>query len=124
MLHKYDRVIRFVLVGLLNTVFGYSIFALMIKIGIHYALATFIGTILGVLFNFFTTGRMVFNSLGNKQLLRFILVYIFLYVINIFLLEVLITAGLSAYLGGFVLIPVMAPIGYFLQTRFTFKQSI
>jgi putative flippase GtrA len=120
---KYKRVIKFILVGVLNTAFGYSIFALLLKLGLHYAVATLAGTVVGVLFNFFTTGKLVFNSLSKKHLMRFISVYIFLYFLNILSLKILIMLGLSAYLAGLVLIPVMAFLSYFLQSRFTFKES-
>ena len=72
--------IKFILVGILNTIFGYSIFAICNFLGFHYTLSTLITTILGVLFNFKTTGIIVFLNNDNKKLLRFIAVYCFNYI--------------------------------------------
>ncbi|NCQ92050.1 MAG: hypothetical protein GPI94_15420 [Microcystis aeruginosa LG13-03] len=58
---KKHRFVRFLLVGVLNTIFGYSLFAVLILIGLNYKYAVLIGTIQGVLFNFQTTGRLVFG---------------------------------------------------------------
>ena len=47
-----NKLIKFILVGILNTAFGYSLFALFIFLNMHYSLAVFLSTVLGVLFNF------------------------------------------------------------------------
>ena len=49
------RFMRFILIGIPNTAFGYSLYALLIFLGLRYDLAILIATILGVLFNFKTT---------------------------------------------------------------------
>ena len=54
------RLVRFLVIGAVNTAFSYVIYALLVLIGLHYSLATLISTILGIIFNFFTTGRIVF----------------------------------------------------------------
>ncbi len=119
--NKHERIIRYVLVGALNSAFGYFVFSSFLFFGLHYTLATLLGTIIGVVFNFFTTGKLVFRSMDKKHIFGFTLVYVILFFLNIILLKVLITCGMSAYLGGLVLIPVMALIGYLLQSRFTFN---
>ena len=66
------RLLRFFVVGAVNTFFSYLVYAALILIGAHYTLATLISTVLGVIFNFFTTGRIVFRSMDNK---RFVMSY-------------------------------------------------
>jgi putative flippase GtrA len=56
---KKHRFVRFLLVGVLNTIFGYFLYGTLILIGLDYKLAVLLATILGVLFNFQTTGRLV-----------------------------------------------------------------
>ena len=56
------RFIRFLLVGGVKTLFGYGVFFSLIYIGLHYSLAALLGTILGILFNFQTVGRLVFDG--------------------------------------------------------------
>lgn len=110
----------FLLVGTLNTLFGYSVYAFLLFIGLHYALAAFLATCIGVLFNFKTTGRIVFQSTGKGLLFKFILVYTVLYIINITILQFLLFIGINAYLGGAICIPPMALLSFFLNKRFVF----
>ena len=65
----------FLVVGGINTILGYAVFALLIYLGLHYALAVIIGTIVGILFNFKTTGGIVFKSKDNRLIFKFFAVY-------------------------------------------------
>ena len=111
---------RFIIVGVANTAFGYGLFALLIYLGLHYALASFIGTILGVLFNFFTTGRLVFQNMDSKRLPCFFSVYGCTYVFGVIGLGILDAAGLDMYRAGLLLIPPSAIFSYFLNCHYVF----
>ena len=80
---KKHKFVRFLLVGVINTLFGYFSFATLILIGLDYKLAALLATILGVLFNFQTTGRLVFGSKNNKLIFRFVLVYVVTFLLNV-----------------------------------------
>ncbi|WP_084442217.1 GtrA family protein [Termitidicoccus mucosus] len=56
------RLIKFLLVGVLNTLVGYGLFCFFVFTGLHYSFAVLIATILGVLFNFQSTRKLVFND--------------------------------------------------------------
>jgi putative flippase GtrA len=115
---------RFVLVGILNSAVGYGLFALFIYLGLHYALANLVATILAVCFNFFSTGKLVFKQTGGggtATAVRFVLVYALLYGVNVLLLSVLLKTGLTEYLAGLLLIPVIAVLAYILHSQFTFR---
>ncbi|HBA61365.1 MAG TPA: polysaccharide biosynthesis protein GtrA [Elusimicrobia bacterium] len=120
--HHGDRklFVRFIAVGVLNTIFGYSLFALLIFVGLHYALAALVGQVLGVLFNFKTTGRLVFGSRDNSLLLRFLGVYSFTYVVNVFALKGLKGLGWNMYLAGAAMLLPMAIIAFLLNKRLVF----
>jgi putative flippase GtrA len=47
--------IKFLVVGAVNTVFGYSCYAGLLFIGLHYSLAALFGTLLGIVFNYLST---------------------------------------------------------------------
>jgi putative flippase GtrA len=66
---------RFVLVGIVYTAFSYSLYALLIFLRLRFDLAILISTILGVLFNFKTTGVIVFNNRRNNLVLRYFGIY-------------------------------------------------
>lgn len=112
----------FLLVGVLNTIFGYSVYAAFLFIGMHYTAAAFLSTCIGVFFNFNTTGRIVFQNTKNTLLFKFILVYIIIYVTNIIFLSMLLSMGINPYIGGAITILPMALLGFFLNQRFVFTQ--
>ncbi|MBM3266548.1 MAG: GtrA family protein [Candidatus Sericytochromatia bacterium] len=117
------RFLKFLAVGVLNTLFGYSLYALLVFIGLDVALAILLGTILGVLFNFKTTGTLVFGSRDNRRLIRFIGVYALLYVVNVASVKLLMGAGLNSYLAGAVLLAPMAILAFLLNRKLVFAQE-
>ncbi len=116
------RYIRFLVVGFVNTVFGYSLYAFLIFIGLHYSLAVFFSTILGILFNFQTIGRLVFRQTGKFIFFRFVAVYAFGYFLNVILIYFLKKIGPNDYLAQALLVLPMASLIYFLNSRYVFKK--
>jgi putative flippase GtrA len=116
-----SRLFRFVAVGLVNTAFGYCVYAATLWIGLNYAAAAAISMIFGVFFNFKTTGRLVFGSKDNRLLLKFIGVYASLYVVNFIGLAVLTRCGLNAYSAGLVMLVPAAVFGFVLNKTLVFK---
>lgn len=117
-----NKFIKFILVGILNTAFGYSLFALFIFLNMHYSLAVFLSTVLGVLFNFKTIGKLVFDSHDNSLIFRFIAVYVLLYLINISCLWFFKISGFeNMYINGFVLLFPLALISFVLNKKYVFK---
>ncbi|WP_354004863.1 GtrA family protein [Ramlibacter albus] len=115
-----NRVARFIVVGGVNTVFGYGCFWLLLYVGLHYSMALLIGTVLGVLFNFKTTGTLVFGSHDNRLIFRFVGSYVFTYFCNLAGLRVLVGAGFSPQVGGLLLILPMAAVSFVILRRFVF----
>lgn len=114
---------RFILVGVLNTVFGYGCFSILLYLGLHYSLALLIATGLGVLFNFKTTSALVFKSSNNGLILRFVSVYAFVYGVNVVGIEAFCRLGFTPYWGGALLVLPMAVLAFFLQKRFVFSND-
>lgn len=117
------RFIRFLLVAALNTVFGYSLFAGLILLGIHYPLAAAIGTVIGILFNFQTTGRLVFGSRDVSLILKFFAIYGISYVVGVSLLRWADHHGISVLLAGAVLAVPMGFFSYTLQRLLVFRRA-
>lgn len=115
--------IRFVLVAMLNTLFGYGIYTLLVYCGMHFSLATLISTILGVLFNFKTYGILVFKNSSNKLIFRFVLVYCVVYLCNIGGIALLKTLGISSYLAGAVMLVPVGLLGFILNKIFVYSQK-
>lgn len=113
--------IRFVLVAILNTAFGYGLFAFFIWIGLHYTLATLLSTIIGILFNFKTYGILVFKNKSNRLIIRFVAVYIVLYLCNVGGIAVLKWIGFSSYIAGLIMIVPAGVLGYILNKKFVYE---
>lgn len=115
-----NRFIRFLVVGVLNTVFGYTVFAVFILLGLHYAVAALLSTICGVLFNFQTTGRLVFGSRDNSLLVRFFGVYAITYMLGVLYLRVSTAYQWNILIAAAVMMPPMAILSYTLNRLFVF----
>ena len=126
---RNHRFVRFLLVGILNTIFGYSLFAILILMGLHYKYAVLIGTILGVLFNFQTTGRLVFGSKNNKLVFRFVGVYVVTFLLNVEALRIAdainvnIEQKTKILIAGAILVLPMSIISFVLMKLFVFREG-
>lgn len=112
---------RFLAVGVLNTAFGYGCFAALLWLGIHYGPALLASTVLGVLFNFKTTGRLVFRSSDNLRIVGFVGAYALVYGVNVAGVALMNQAGISPALGGAVMLLPAATLAFFLQRKFVFN---
>lgn len=113
--------LRFLIVGFINTVFGYIAFSLLLYSGLHYAVASFFSACAGILFNFNTTGRIVFKNSNHRLLVRFFQVYALLYLINLALLKLMVIFAINLYLGSAVIVLPMAFLSYVLNKKFVFN---
>lgn len=114
------RFLNFLLVGALNTAFGYGVFVACLWLGMHYAIAGAISTVLGVLFNFKSTGGLVFRSSGNRRLPHFVAAYAIIYLVNVLALGVMLQFGIPEWLGGLILLLPSAILSYVLNRQFVF----
>jgi putative flippase GtrA len=115
------RFILFLFVGLINTGFGYGLFALLIYLKVHYALASLLSTFIGILFNFKTTGVIVFRNNRNILIFRFFLVYGITYLLGLLFLYITNRFAISNYIAGAVWLLPGAIISYFLQKSLVFR---
>lgn len=117
------RFIRFVFVGIGNTLFGYCVFSVCIFLGMHYSAALLMTTVLGALFNFKTIGHLVFRNGDNRLLFRFLAVYLFTYFLNFLALKLFAAHNVSMYLAGIILAFPMALISFFLFNKWVFAPA-
>jgi putative flippase GtrA len=115
------RFLRFLLVGGLNTVFGYGLFALFTWMGMPYPVAIALATVLGVLFNYQTTGRLVFDGPGHGRLWRFIGVYVLVYLANVAAVAALLRTGMNVYVANAAAMLPLVAASYLLQRSFVFR---
>jgi putative flippase GtrA len=114
--------LRFLAVGVLNTAFGYGVYALLIVLGLQRELALLLATVLGVLFNFKTTAVLVFRSRNPRLLLRFVLVYAAMYALNAGLLELWCQGmQLGPLLAQALSLPVVVVLTFVAMKSFVFR---
>ncbi len=118
------RFVRFLVVGGINTGFGYLIYSIFILLKIHYSLASLFGTIIGVIFNFFTTGNFVFRNKNPKLIIRFCLVYGVTYLINLVFLRIFNGLHMNMVVAGGILLLPMALVSYFLNKVLVFSINV
>lgn len=117
------KFVRFLLVGLLNTAFSYGLFAILINFEVPYPVAIGVATVLGIIFNFQTTGRIVFGSAQLSKMRRFALVYAVIYCLNILGVALLLLLELNIYIANALLILPLALLTYTLQQKLVFQTT-
>lgn len=111
------QVVRFLWAGLINTAFGYSVFALLIFAGMHPQLALLLQFILGVIWNFCIHARFVFGVQGYRRFPLYAMSYVVLYFVNALLLRGLMQVGLDPYLAQAVALGPVVILSYLMISR-------
>lgn len=115
--------LRFLFVGALNTAVGYAVYLLgLLAANLSPGVALAFATLFGAIFNFLTTGRIVFRDSATSRLPLFLLSYALVYVANLGALDALIAAGLAAHWAQAILLPVMATVSYFVFKSLVFRK--
>lgn len=117
------KIIRFILAGLLNTFVGYLLYAFLVFNDLHIFFALSISTAIGILFNYFSFGHFVFGSNKNSRVfVRFIISYIFIYVVNTVSLDVLVNhLHLNPYVGQLLYLPFGVVLSWTLMNYWVYK---
>jgi putative flippase GtrA len=113
--------LRFLAVGGLNTAFGYACYACFVLLGAPLWLAVAGSTLLGLSFNFFSYGGLVFGRTSYLLLPRFLIFYLGITFFNFVLLRVLTQLGIGPLLAQALLLPVLAAGGFIVMRRFVYK---
>ena len=120
-----QTIAKFIGVGLLNTVIGYAIYAVLILLNVPYLAALLIATVAGVTFNYFSIGRMVFKSKGGLHVFaKFVSAYSVVYVVNAVVLAILIKHFLfSPYVGQVLCVPLSVVLSWILMNYWVYKND-
>lgn len=118
----FRQFVSFILTGVLNTVVGYAVFALVYLATGSGTISVVVATIVGATFNYFSYGKLVFNNVGYGALLRFIVGYAVIGVANIAALEALGTVISKALIAQLVLLPVLVVASFVLNKFWVFRR--
>jgi putative flippase GtrA len=118
-----NRFIRFVVVGAINSIVGFSAFTVILLLGAPAWIAIAGGNVLGIVFNFFSTGGVVFRDLSLSNMPRFVACSLLLLALNVCLMD-----WLSPLIGGRIvtqalLTAPLAVVSYLGMTKLVFRGS-
>jgi putative flippase GtrA len=126
--------IKFLIVGVWNTFFGYLVYFLALKVfqfmfeTTHYAYLWAMGVaqVIGTINSFVSHRGITFaeRTRGNRlsEFLRFSLVYVFTFCLTLALMPVFVgKLGISAEITGIIVICIGTVISYIGHSRFSFK---
>ncbi|HET7547099.1 MAG TPA: GtrA family protein [Usitatibacter sp.] len=114
--------VRFLAVGLGNTVFGYAVFALLVLAGVAPMPALVLTYVAGIVFNFFTTRRFVFRAAGGlARFARFVAAYAVVYAANVGLYRLAEAAGAGPLAAQAVCLPIVAVFSFLLFKLAVFR---
>lgn len=115
-----ERIWRYYQAGIVNTAFGYGLYALFVAVGLNMYLAQIVAHVLGVVFNYFTYSRHAFHdSEASKP--RFILSYVVNYLLGLAALAGTAQFIASPYLAGFIAVVVVSLLNYFILRHWVFR---
>jgi putative flippase GtrA len=114
---ELSRIARFLVAGLVNTCFGYAVYALLVLVGVAAQLALLIAFAVGVAFNYFTTARFVFSTRGFGKLPVYAAVYAAIYAGNAAALFLATTNGVGPLLAQALILPLTAVATYVAMRR-------
>jgi putative flippase GtrA len=111
---------RYSHVGLLNTAFGYGLYAGLVWLGVNLFVAQILSQVIGAGFNYLTFRRLVFRG-ARSSLRAYIGAYAFNYLLGLTFLAIAHHFIPSPYLAGFVALIAVAGINYLVLKRFVFR---
>lgn len=116
--NKFNLELRFVCAGVVNTVFGYLCYSLLIFMGMGMYLATLAAHIMGSIFNLFSYGKFVFKkNISLKKSILFFLNYVILYFLNISLNNFFFNYYGNYYISGLIALIFVIMINFILLKK-------
>ncbi len=117
------RFIRYLLVGGLNTLFGFLAYSALIFLGLPTWGALLGGNVAGVTFNFFTVGGIVFSDLSPARLPLFVTAYVAIYLVNLELIGWITPLVHGRIAAQAVLALPMAALSFLILSNYVFHRA-
>lgn len=114
-----ERLWRYYQAGIVNTAFGYGLYALFVALGFNMYVAQIVAHLLGMTFNYFTYSRHAFHdSTVSKS--RFIASYAVNYLLGLAALWGASQFIPSPYLAGIVAVVIVSLLNYLILRHWVF----
>jgi len=116
------EILRYLVAGVLNTVFGYGLYAALLWLGLDRYVAQAAGYVLGTGFNYITYSRGVFRDAGPAKA-RFALSYAVNYLVNLGGLALASHFIANPYAAGAITTMGVVVLNYLVLKRLVFRTS-
>jgi len=116
--------IRFVFVGVLNTIFTYFIYVLLIYFRINHLISIGVVYIIGIISGYIMNKFFTFESKGKifVEFFKYLTVYIILFFLSILLMWIIVDKlRINKYIAGIINICIISILGWFGHKKFSFK---
>jgi putative flippase GtrA len=110
--------LRFLMVGVVNTSFGISVYWLLLYVGLSYQWSSLFSFIFSIIFSFNSHRLAVFKTSGG--FFRYVFIWLSIYFINIELISV-IRDDIGDYLAGIAILPFNIVLSFILMKHFVFR---
>jgi putative flippase GtrA len=118
-----SQILRFIGAGLLNTVFGYGVYAVAVLAGWAPEAALLTAFVGGVVFNYFTTGRLVFRGHATStEFLKFVAAYVGIYGVNVLLLRGILAFGIGPLVAQAASLPIIVALTFLVMKLVVFRR--
>jgi putative flippase GtrA len=116
---SWQQVLRYLVVGGLNTAMSFAVYILAIKLfGTPYYLASLISILFGIAVGFNAHGKFVFNNKGSFW--RYVSCWASIYAVNTLLIA-LIRDDTGDIVGQLLVLPLTTVASYFLMKRLVYR---
>lgn len=120
------QIIKFCLVGILNTIVGYGAFFILVNY-LYYLLALLIAHIIGVIHSFLWNKFWIFKTkkFNLDEFIKFNVVYVIVFLANAVALYVCVDLiSVDPKVAQLILLPLITAISFFGQKLWTFKAGV
>ncbi|WP_129101905.1 GtrA family protein [Arcobacter sp. F2176] len=119
------KFIKFIFVGVLNTIFSYIIFVLIFYFSNNKEVTLTLSFVIAIIFNYLMISKYVFDDKkALYKLLKFFLVYLLLYIVNIVHLKVTVDFyGLNVYLAQFLTLLYLPLLSFYINNKYVFIKN-
>lgn len=119
----HNQLLRYILVGIFNTAFGYGAYAALLFLGLKYPIASLIALVLGIVVSFTTQGTIVFKNANAGTFVKFVLSWILIYIINVFLISIFVRLSFDPYWAGAIATAPITILSYFILKLIVFHKK-
>jgi putative flippase GtrA len=120
---EWRRLWRYYQAGIMNTLFGYGLYALLVALHLNMYVAQAIAHLAGMTFNYFSYSRYAFAG-QHVSTGRFVLSYGVNYLLLVAALAAASRIEKSPYLAGLGATVFVSAINYLVLSRFVFSKDV